>query len=174
MAKINWGTVKENVNSLILWTYWIVGIVIAFTISYVLYTRFNKQVASLLVFIATMMALYYYYVKWFVIGQPLPIPAQTCPDYMESIGTVGSDQFVCVDKKGKYPNFTASAQTIQTIKADPSFATNSTSAGGIVRNGTLAYVVTPSTSGTTTEVVKTFCNDLKAQSVSWINLCNYI
>jgi hypothetical protein len=168
MAEINWTKVKENANSLILWTYWIVGTVIAFAISYVLYTRFNKQVASLLVFIGTMMALYYYYVKWFVIGQPLPIPTQTCPDFMESIGVVGTDQFVCVDKKGAYPNFTASAD-ISLSSVDDSHKTD----GGGVSNGTLAYVVTPSTNATGDQFTS-FCNDLKREGVSWISMCNYI
>lgn len=173
MATIDWPTVKSNVNTLVLWVYWIVGIVIAFAISYVLYTRFNKQVASLLVFMGTMMALYYYYVKWFVIGQPLPIPTQTCPDFMESVGTVGTDQFVCVDKKGAYPKFTQSGANI-TSKADIDDL-GTPSVDGKVSNGSLAYVVTPSASSASdTSKITSFCGSLKTQGISWISLCNYI
>ncbi len=174
MAEINWTKVKDNVNSLILWTYWIVGIVIAFAISYVLYTKFDKQVASLLVFIGTMMAMYYYYVKWFVIGQPLPIPTQTCPDFMESIGVVNTDQFVCVDKKGAYPKFTASSEstTLDSLGLTSSDKPT-TGKAGLVNNSNVAYVVTPSSSSTADEF-KSFCNELKGQGLSWISMCNYI
>jgi hypothetical protein len=170
MAEIDWDKFKENVSSLITWTYWIVGTVIAFAISYVLYTRFNKQVASLLVFMGTMMAMYYYYVKWFVIGQPLPIPAQTCPDFMESIGTYkDTDQLICVDKKGAYPYFGPGSDAKKENIDNKETSTN----GGAV-NSITGYVITPSpTKLSDTKAIGTFCNALKESNISWINLCNY-
>jgi hypothetical protein len=174
--EFDWDKAKENAESLFQWTYWIVGILVAFVISYILYTKFNKQVASILVFIATMMALYYYYVKWFVIGDPYPVPQSICPDFMSSIGVVGTNQFVCLDKSGNYPSFgTASSydSVIQVQQEVPGFPTTIPAGGKVTNSVTGAgYVITPATGATAAEKTS-FCGDLKTQKLSWISYCDY-
>ncbi len=174
-VEVDWDTVKDNASKLMEWTYWLVGILIAFVISYVLYTRFNKQVASILVFIATMMALYYYYVKWFIVGNPLPMNVTFCPDFLTSIGTVDatSDQFVCVDKSGQTSlNVTNnnSGVTVATFKSTNPPWPSTISAGGHVISQAQKYVITPSSKATGAEI-KTFCGQLNTAKLSWLSLC---
>ncbi len=175
-VEVDWDTVKNNASKLMQWTYWLVGILIAFVISYVLYTRFNKQVASILVFIATMMALYYYYVKWFIVGNPLPMHVTFCPDFLTSLGPVdaSSDQFVCVDKSGQTSISVAgnnSGMDVATLKGDGTAAWPTTpSAGGHVITSGKKYVITPSSKATGAEI-KTFCGELTSQKLSWLSLC---
>ena len=175
-VEVDWETVKDNASKLMQWTYWLVGILIAFVISYVLYTRFNKQVASILVFIATMMALYYYYVKWFIVGNPLPMHVTFCPDFLTSLGPVdaSSDQFVCVDKSGQTSlkmTGNNSEMKVETLKGDQTYAWPSpVPAGGHVSASGKNYVITPSSKATGAEI-KTFCGLLTSQKLSWLSLC---
>lgn len=173
MVEVDWDTVKDNASNLLVWTYWIVGILIAFVISYVLYTRFNKQVSSILVFMATMMALYYYYVKWFVIGTPLPNAITFCPDFLTSIGpvTAGSDQFVCVDKAGVTGLGVYSDGNGSITVSGLGITTATATAEGAIVSGVTHYVITPS-SNATGEQINGFCGKLSDQGLSWLSLCN--
>lgn len=169
MVSVNWENVKESFNSLTIWMYWIVGLTLVTTISYVLYTRFNKQVASLLVFITSVMALYYYYVKWFVISDAFKIPVTFCPDFLTSVGAIGTDkdQFVCVDYVGISNDFykQTTSYTIPTGLSDPN------SGKGYV-NHTSGYVITPKPTSSSTDI-GTFCAALKDDAkLTWVSLCD--
>ncbi len=167
MAEINWSTVGDNLATLLKWAYWIVGIIIVYTISHVLYTRFDKQVAAVLVFLASMMAMYYYYVKWFIVGQDLPIQQTVCPDFMTRVGTIGSDetlQSVCVDYTGNYPAFKTTVRG-----SEPAVTTSLSKYGSVSNTGAGAsYVITPNESAKDTSV---YCNALKNAGISHISLC---
>lgn len=64
------------------WAYWIVGILLVGGISYMLFQA-NKQITSVLVFLAGLLALYFYYIKWFVVGTEIWPPfSSVCPDFM--------------------------------------------------------------------------------------------
>jgi hypothetical protein len=167
MPEFDLEIIKGNMTAMLKWVYWITGVIIVSTISYVLYTRFNKQVASILVFIASMMALYYYYVKWFIIGQSMPIPSQVCPDFMTSVG-MHEGQTFCVDYTGNYPNFKPAegSPTVTELKGNAVIGID----GHIYNTGTGAsYVVTPGAGGS----IESYCGLLKNQGISHINLCSF-
>ncbi len=70
------------------YVYWILGVVLVFGASYYLYNLMSRPVASILVFMGGVLALYFYYVKWFVIPEMRPSwpPYQTlCPDYLTPV-----------------------------------------------------------------------------------------
>ena len=99
------------------WTYWGLGLLILFGVSYVLYEVLDRQIASVLVFIGGILILYFYYVKLFIAAALNPDwpPYQTvCPDYLTPVspGYSSSGQaqpnsaircvdFVGVSKKGR-------------------------------------------------------------------------
>ncbi len=177
MAEINWTTVKERTKTLGKWTYWIVGLIIAATISYVLYTRFNKQVAALLVFMSSVLALYYYYVKWFIISS-YDLPISLCPDFLTNVGNVGTTdkpQFLCVDYIGVSKDFNTAVTSPITDAQKASVTKPLTGAvsslGGVGVGGAAAgYVVTPVTSATLDEMTS-FCKKLSDAGLSWIGRC---
>ncbi len=167
---------KDSIETLFQWMYWIIGILIAFVISYVLYTKFNKQVASILVFIAIMMALYYYYVKWFIIGDPYPVPQTTCPDFMTSIGlaTGKEDQFICTDRSKVYPTMATSSElSLTAAVGSASYPTTVGNGGDVINTASGGgFVITPSVSATADEK-NSFCTALKNNGISWISYCDY-
>jgi hypothetical protein len=77
-------------NKVAKYAYWILGLILIGGISYVFYERLDRQITSVLFFLAGVIMLYFYYVKWFIIPEnkpdwsPYPTP---CPDYL----TVMSD-----------------------------------------------------------------------------------
>lgn len=83
------------------WAYWIVGALLVGGISYMLFNS-NKQVAAVLVFLAGMLALYFYYVKWFIVGLDVWPPfSGVCPDFMTLTGSSTTDKTItCQDLTG--------------------------------------------------------------------------
>ncbi len=100
------------------YVYWIVGLVIVVGGCYFLYNTLERPVAAVLVFLGGMLALYFYYVKWFValVRNPAWPPYQTpCPDYLTLVspGFTGSgnnikpkagEPYVCMDFVGVSTN----------------------------------------------------------------------
>jgi hypothetical protein len=166
--------IKSNFKTLGVWMYWIIGTVIIGTISYILYTRFNKQVAAILVFLVSMLALYYYYVKWIVIPGWQP-HIGTCPDFMTSLGLLNnsSKQFVCSDTLNVYNTGTdALILTRNGFDGNETAKTalGSEAAGNV--SSAFGLVLTPTINeNTSTDVIKGFCGRLKEAKISWINLC---
>ena len=112
-------TMKAAMNKVAKWVYWILGLLLVGVACYYIYNVMTRPVAGILVFMGGILALYFYYVKWFVIPEKRPDwpPYQTvCPDYLTpvspgydmSIGTNGKTvatpkqggQFKCVDFVG--------------------------------------------------------------------------
>jgi hypothetical protein len=163
---------KTTVADIGLWMYWIVGTIIIFTISYVLYTRFNKQVAAILVFLVSMMALYYYYVKWIVLPVWSP-PVGTCPDFMTKLGLLeGTKQFICSNTHGAYKTLGSAIRTPEAAKqAMSALSAEEKPPGGAVYTG-LGLVLIPNLQDSITEAtVKGFCSKLSDAGITWINLC---
>jgi hypothetical protein len=112
------------------WAYVIIGLILVFSVSSFLYNTLQRQIASILFFMAGILALYFYYVKWFVAGSSDAAgkwpPHQTvCPDYLTPIspGKPG-EKFKCVDYVGVSKNGylrRASPAAIQQQIADPRF-----------------------------------------------------
>lgn len=124
------------------YTYVILGLAMILSISYFLFNVMNRQITAVLFFMAGVLALYFYYVKWFVApaqGKAWP-PFQTvCPDYLTPLSpgynmtkdASGKDiamptdgKFKCVDFVGVSKNGylrRASPAAIQQQMADPRF-----------------------------------------------------
>ena len=173
MATLNWDKVKDYTYNLGVFIYFIVGMIVISTISYILYTRFNKQVAALLVFMSLSMALYYYYVKWFVIGDTFEPPKSFCPDLMTLIGKKGNKQFICADKVGAYGR-TSDVTDVTNI---PEPTGTEPADGKIVKIDGGGYVMTPEwdklTNPEDSTVATAFCDKLSGAGYSWINFCKH-
>jgi hypothetical protein len=110
------------------WTYWIVGILIIGSISYILYNKMNKQVAGVLVFMGGMLALYYYYVKWFETDlEPWPPVISLCPEFLTYVGQDSANVY-CVDTIGistGLTKYTTGTGTIDDVIKEIETATSS-------------------------------------------------
>ena len=93
-------------GSITMYVYWIVGLCLMGGISYVMYTVLDRQVAGTLFFIFGVMFLYYYYIKWFVVGtkNQKSTAISSCPDYLTLVMKSGSAQGFCLDYVGVSKN----------------------------------------------------------------------
>ncbi len=160
---------QELMDKLAQWAYWILGILIVGTMCYILYTKFNKQVAAVLTFLISMLALYYYYVKWFIVGDAYQEGVTVCPDFMSVLKTFDTktNQFVCYDSANVYKS-----GTVYNNKNDALSAFNAlqkTSSSGEITGG---FAITPDITNTTS--VSNFCSSLKSAGMSWISFCKNI
>jgi len=77
-----------SLRSFAKYAYWILGLVLIGFITYYLYSVLQRPVAAILVCLGGIMALYFYYVKWFLVAaknSKWP-PYQTiCPDYLTPV-----------------------------------------------------------------------------------------
>ena len=67
------------------YAFWIVGLAVIVGGSYLFYNKMERPIAGVLFFMAGVLALYFYYVKWFLASEANPTwpPYQTpCPDYL--------------------------------------------------------------------------------------------
>lgn len=91
--------------------YWVIGLVLLFLSAYIYYTGFNKPVAGVLWFIGGFLILYYYWLKWFVLPQPIDADlyfgTNACPDYLSALpnnsglyAPTSRTQYFCVDFVG--------------------------------------------------------------------------
>ena len=177
---------ESKATTIFIWTYWIVGLLAVGSMCNILYTKFNKQVASILVFLASFMALYYYYVKWFVIGDTFQPPISVCPDYLTLVGPIkeGSSQFVCVDRLGVSSKFAMIGSTSATPSAEGALATvGITEAeidGAEIKKGTVrpnllgtgGVVVTPDIASKDMNTITNYCNALESAGLTAINMCS--
>jgi hypothetical protein len=97
------------------YVYWGLGLLASLGIGYVLY-KMNFQIAAVLVFLGAILALFYYYVKWFQLpGKNNSWPPYTtpCPDFL-TLANPGSTTGIakCMDYVGVSANG-------QLQKADP-------------------------------------------------------
>lgn len=82
------GNSAKLMNSIARWTYTILGLIVVFYGSYYLFNKMERPIAGILYFIGATIAVYFYWVKWFMIPAQKPDwpPYQTiCPDYLTPI-----------------------------------------------------------------------------------------
>jgi len=89
------------------YVYWGLGLLASLGIGYVLY-KLNFQIASVLVFLGAVIALFYYYVKWFQLpsqNNTWPPYTTSCPDFLTLVdpGT-SSGTAKCMDYVGVSAN----------------------------------------------------------------------
>jgi hypothetical protein len=92
-----------------MYVYWIVGLCFMGGVSYFLYTGLDRQVAGTLFFLLGFILLYYYYIKWFVVGlknQAFAQKVTPCPDYLTQViqGSGTTAKTYCVDTVGVSTN----------------------------------------------------------------------
>jgi hypothetical protein len=93
--------IKAAVMSAAKYVFWILGALFVLGASYYIYNVMARPVAGILVFMGGVLALYFYYVKWFLIPEMRPAwpPYQTvCPDYLTPVSP-GYDMVKNVDGK---------------------------------------------------------------------------
>lgn len=79
---------KSTANSLLRWGYIIFALAIVFGGAYYMFNVLQRPIAGILYFIGATIAVYFYYVKWFIIPAKRPDwPPYTtlCPDYLTPV-----------------------------------------------------------------------------------------
>lgn len=110
------------------YVYWTIGLIIIGGISYILYNKLERQISAILFFIAGILALYFYYVKWFIIPNTKKNweDASICPDYLTLIPSASSGtKHKCLDFVGVSRNKALKVSehaSIQPSLSDPSRA----------------------------------------------------
>lgn len=107
--------------------YWIVGVLVLFLGCAFVYNKMQRPVAALLIFLGGVMALYFYYVKWFVVAAMRPSwpPYQTpCPDYLTMISPgfetdANGNRVLANGGKYKCVDFVGVSRNGMLEKADP-------------------------------------------------------
>lgn len=158
--------VDADLKKIASYAYWIVGMALLLTLCYFVYNTLERPVAGTLLFLGGVLALYFYYVKWFVFSSKTnawPPYQSLCPDYLTPVspGTLGAtasallggDQssVLCVDFVGVSRN--------RRIKvADPA------SLNEQVQNPEYTFKVSPS------EKPEDLRERVKAHGLSWMSL----
>lgn len=101
-------------NKVAKYAYWILGLILIGGISYFFYNNLQRQITSVLFFVAGLIMLYFYYVKWFIVPEKRPdwVPYTTpCPDYLTVMaeadgGNSAGGKYKCFDFVGvsRIPN----------------------------------------------------------------------
>jgi hypothetical protein len=150
-------------SSFSMYAFWIIGILLIGAISYFLYTGLDRQVSGTLFFILGFLLLYFYYVKWFIIGNKnrgLSTELTPCPDYLTYFTVPASGttpargyclDFVGVSRNGQLAKCDSDAATCiqrgadtngRTFTFDPLSATDKDAKGvlnlGAVQDRTVA------------------------------------
>jgi hypothetical protein len=101
----------RTVHDILKKSYWVIGLLILGFSTYFYYTGLNRPVAGVLWFVGGFLVFYYYWIKWFVLDQPLDPDFNTgsnaCPDYLSVIpnnsglyAPTSNTQYFCVDFVG--------------------------------------------------------------------------
>lgn len=84
------------------YVYWIVGVGALLFACHYLYNVMMRPVASVLVFMGGVLALYFYWVKWFMASEKSQWPPyqSICPDYLTPLAPGTGGQVKCMDFVG--------------------------------------------------------------------------
>jgi hypothetical protein len=161
--QFNWDSTKESAEKLLQWIYWIVGLMIVGSVSYFLYKN-NKQVAGVLVFMAGMMAVYFYYVKWFIVAADSTWPPVigACPDFLTQLPIKSNDNTIyCVDRVGvsisKSGGFVSSVGETRDPTEEP-----------VAKNSPKVFYYN---SNDTTDSI---CTKVTTKGLTWVSRCNMV
>jgi hypothetical protein len=174
------GDIQEFLDKVAFYAYWILGMLLVGGGSYYLYNRMNKQVAGVLVFMAGVIALYFYYVKWFL-GPDTKWPpiVTTCPDFLTHAGTydgTGTDagkKFVyCKDYVGVGSSIKKDGTGIGETNKISSFST-----GRAAATAGYAFEIPITVTGTGTSAKEsidagTVCSEVKSKGLTWMSYCD--
>lgn len=84
------------------YVYWIVGLGALLFTCYYLYNIMIRPVASILIFMGGVLALYFYWVKWFIASEKSQWPPyqSICPDYLTPLAPGEGGNVKCMDFVG--------------------------------------------------------------------------
>jgi hypothetical protein len=103
MADMTNKRIKSAMRQVAKYAYWIIGLAALMYVCYYLYNIMVRPVASILVFMGGILALYFYWVKWFVMTEKVQWPPyqSICPDYLTPLAAPGTGGEVkCLDFVG--------------------------------------------------------------------------
>ena len=103
----------KTIDFILRWAYTLVALVIVFGGSYYLFNVMQRPIAGILYFIGAVIAVYFYYVKWFIVpakNPEWPAYQSMCPDYLTPIlpgytTDQGGNQMVDANAKVKCVDF---------------------------------------------------------------------
>lgn len=170
-SKVVFGrTEKEWQEGLKRWMkrfYWIVGIIVLLYVCYLLFAR-NQQIAAVLVFLSGFIAMYFYYVKWFVIPDRIPNwpPYSTpCPDFLTLVEP-GDGKTV----PGKCMDFVGVSANQMFKRSEPG------NASANINDPNYVFSVSRQFRDTTTNEIKDrslkdICDEVHKYGLTWMSLC---
>lgn len=135
------------------YAYWIIGMALLLYGCYYLYNVMMRPVAAILVFMGGVLALYFYWVKWFVMSSKAQWPPyqSICPDYLTPLAPGTGGEVKCLDFVGVSRN--------NRIKvADPRRSTEQ------ARDSQYTFTVNPK------EDKETLRQRIQANGLSWVSL----
>lgn len=102
MADMTNKRIAAAVRQTMKYVYWIVGVGALLFACHYLYNVMLRPVASVLVFMGGVLALYFYWVKWFVTTEKAQWPPyqSICPDYLTPLAPGTGGQVKCMDFVG--------------------------------------------------------------------------
>lgn len=110
-----------TIRSLTKYVYWIVGLILIVGLSYYFYNVMARPITGVLFFMSGIFALYFYYVKWFLVPEKRPEwpPYQTpCPDYLTLMSGNGTGA-PAADGSYKCFDFVGVSRNGRLRRADP-------------------------------------------------------
>lgn len=170
--------VKKFLDKVAFYVYWILGMLLVGGGSYYLYNRMNKQIAGVLVFMAGVIALYFYYVKWFLgPDKDWPPITTTCPDFLTVVGKgkmtgSGADAnksaVFCKDYVGVSTGITKSTSGTGELYPIDDYAS-----GVAATNAGYAFMI-PITvkDGKETIDAGSVCENVRNKGLTWMSYCD--
>jgi hypothetical protein len=111
-------TLVDSSRQLLKYVYWVVGLGSLTMFCFILFNTYNRQVAAVLIFMGGLLAIYFHYIKWFMLKQDpsWPTGQSLCPDYLTPVSPgfqtnfdgspkpSGTGSFKCIDFVGVSTN----------------------------------------------------------------------
>ncbi len=150
------------------YVYWIVGLIVLVGGCYILYNKMEKPVAAVLLFLGGIQALYFYWVKWFIIPEVTPDwPPYTtpCPDFLTLVDPGDGDT-----KPAKCMDFVGVSANGQIKRTNPE-------AAGVAMNNPdytleIARKYRDSNTGQTVDVkLGDICDLVRSKGLTWLTVC---
>ncbi len=136
--------------------YWGIGLLIVILACYYLYNTMQRPIASVLLFIGGILTLYYYWVKWFELLDPMrwQPSVSPCPDYLTLIdpGNGTSTPAKCADFIGVSANGQMTKASMESLPNVPSSSVFEVPVAGSVSASTI-------------------CDEVAKKGLVWTGVC---
>jgi hypothetical protein len=148
--------------------YWIIGILALLGACYFLYNTMQRQMASVLLFVGGIIALYFYWVKWFLIPElrpSWPPVVAPCPDYLTLVdpGDGKTKPALCKDFVGVSANG-------RLKRSLPTAITTNLGDSNYTFQVPLNYT-DPNTGAVTKVSLSDICKQVDEYGLTWMGIC---